>query len=192
MELSDDELIIMIRKGNADAWKMLTNKYKKSISFLARKYADLNPHCGLEYEDLYNVGNSCLFIAVEKYEVTKALFYSYWSLIYEREMCRIIKEVKSNIAINYALSLDFDYGEEGCSLSDFIPLNKINPSTQFIISEEIETYLNEVKIEYNERLYKINNLFIAGFTYSEISKMLGLSYSSIMRAIKRIKRLREK
>ena len=183
-EMTDEQLIALLRSGEKDIIDYIMDKYK----FLVKKKA------GGENDDLIQEGMIGLFKAVQEYdEALETSFYSFADLCISRQMYTAIEASKrqKHIPLNSYVSL-YDEGEDQPLIESIESLNDRNPEEMFLDKE----YLQMIKIELEQNLSDLENrvlyLHLQGIDYQTIAKLLDKSSKSIDNALQRIKNKTEK
>lgn len=190
MEISDDEIILMIRKKSVEAENMLFSRYKRHILYLANKILRQSHYCGIEVDDLISIGICSIILALENYDPKKSLFYSFWVLICEREMRRLVGK-NCNYSQNYlndALSFDYGYGEDEFTILDCVEDSRERIVNNLIFEEEIDNYQNELSKLYKPNDVKIKMLQMYGFAYKDIAIMCNCKESHVLHVLRKEKK----
>lgn len=189
-EMTDEQLITLLRSGEKDIIDYIMDKYK----FLVKKKAKAMFLLGGENDDLIQEGMIGLFKAVQEYdEALETSFYSFADLCISRQMYTAIEASKrqKHIPLNSYVSL-YDEGEDQPLIESIESLNDRNPEEMFLDKE----YLQMIKIELEQNLSDLENrvlyLHLQGIDYQTIAKLLDKSSKSIDNALQRIKNKTEK
>lgn len=189
-EMTDEQLIALLRSGEKDIIDYIMDKYK----FLVKKKAKAMFLLGGENDDLIQEGMIGLFKAVQDYdEELETSFYSFADLCISRQMYTAIEASKrqKHIPLNSYVSL-YDEGEDQPLIESIESLNDRNPEEMFLDKE----YLQMIKIELEQNLSDLENrvlyLHLQGIDYQTIAKLLDKSSKSIDNALQRIKNKTEK
>ena len=141
--LSDEELISLIRDGDKDALDILMDKYKDMVLGKARSMFIL----GGDSDDLIQEGMLGLFKAVRDYDCGRdASFRTFAQLCVNRKLYTAVKASnrKKHLPLNSAISLSQPVGEKGDEgseevLADYLEADKnSNPEEYMIGREEFE------------------------------------------------------
>lgn len=189
-EMTDEQLIALLRSGEKDIIDYIMDKYK----FLVKKKAKAMFLLGGENDDLIQEGMIGLFKAVQDYdEALETSFYSFADLCISRQMYTAIEASKrqKHIPLNSYVSL-YDEGEDQPLIESIESSNDRNPEEMFLDKE----YLQMIKIELEQNLSDLENrvlyLHLQGIDYQTIAKLLDKSSKSIDNALQRIKNKTEK
>lgn len=178
--LNDYELLYRIREDNMLSVDVLIKKYEPVIVGLAKKFYPIVKCCGADMNDLVQEGRIALLKAINAYDESDSLFYTYVSVCLKNHLityCRSLSSSKHSI-LNYSISEEYSY-----NISD--------------ISFEPDGYLNEkcfddaIINEMNDLKFIDSCVFelrYNGFSYKEISELLDMSVSSVSRRLCKIRR----
>jgi len=188
--LSDQEIIALIRAGDNDAIDFLLEKYKN----LVRKKANTLFLIGGDKDDLIQEGMIGLYKAIRDFDLSaNANFYVFAELCIARQIYTAIKlsNRKKNIPLNDYISFNSPaFGEEGnenISLLDLILSNNQNPEDLVIDKESTSMIKYELERRLSLMERKVLNLYLSGKDYQEIAKELERESKSIDNALQRIK-----
>ena len=189
-DINDYELIYEIRENSEDSYNLLIKKYTSLIRKLADDYYKKSKSIKVEYDDLVQEGFYGLLQALDNYDESSSLFYTFASLCIKREMERLIKSYSRNkqMVLNSAISINKPIdSEEDTFLEDVIP-SKENIE-DYIISEIDSKRLYNLKNEMPLEMACIYELRINKFTNIEISELLDLPKKKVEKYVYRIKKL---
>lgn len=187
--LEVDELVALYQNGDRRVLNELVFRFrlhsKKEAGSLLKIYRDITT---AEYEDLVQIGLTCLITALETYSF-KGSFFAYWAKIARHEMLEHIQQ----FTLSYTQVFqdreegDIEVGEMMLASSDESN-TKISNS---LLVEQIKWILANPKkydIPEDEALYT-ELFYLVGISYEEISRMSALPYFTIR---SKIQRTREK
>ncbi len=189
-DINDYELIYEIRENSEDSYNLLIKKYSSLIRKLADDYYKKSKAIKVEYDDLVQEGYYGLLQALDHYDESSSLFYTFANLCIKREMERLIKSYSRNkqMVLNTAISINKPIdSEEDTFLEDVIP-SKENIE-DYIISEMDSKRLYNLKNEMPLEMACIYELRINKFTNIEISELLDLPKKKVEKYVYRIKKL---
>lgn len=189
-QMTDDEIIEVIREGNNEAIDFLMNKYRG----LVKKETRTMYIIGADAEDLMQEGMIGLFKAVRDYQPdNKASFCTFAKLCIERQIYNAVKASnrKKHSPLNSYVSLYSTILNEDkeISLADTLPASdtKSNPEKMVIDQERV----NMLQLGIQERLSdfekEVLDLYLEGLAYSDIANQLTKDTKSIDNAIQRIR-----
>lgn len=188
--LNDYELVYQVRENDEIAYNMLIKKYSNLVGMIAKKYLRVYNNIGLEYDDLYQEGMMGVVKALNDYNASDTLFYTYASLCAKREMERLIKSQRrkkrmvfnDSISLNQNINNDPDY-----SVGDLIASN-------YNLEDEYEAYdrykrILERKFDFELIDSSILELKANGFSIREIAKLLELTYKAVDYRLRKIRKI---
>ncbi len=190
--LTDEQVILEIQKGDKQALSYLMNKYKELVNIKVSKYFMV----GAEKEDIVQEGLIGLFKAIKTYKKDKnSSFKSFANMCIERQLITAIKSStrQKHMPLNSYLSLNasaYDNEEEnGIEL-----INTLNNKT---VEDPLETVM---KKEYYEQIEnsmqkslstfekQVLDGYVKGYSYVTIAKQLDAPVKSVDNAIQRIRK----
>lgn len=193
-EITDEEIIALIRADDRMAMDYLIGKYKN----LVRKKAKALYLIGGDREDLIQEGMIGLYKAIRDYQKDKAAtFFTFADLCVSRQMYTAIKNsnTKKNLPLNNYVSIDAsvnqadqDYSESITYLGNFAPARNMNPEELLIDREntrQLETKLLERLSDFEKDILA---LYLKDFNYSQIAKILNKEAKAIDNGLQRIKK----
>ena len=190
-QMTDEQLIEKLRKGDRDIMDYIMEKYKN----LVRKEANAMYLLGGENDDLIQEGMIGLFKAVQDYNVhQETSFYSFAKLCITRQMYSAIEasKRKKHSPLNSYISF-YETSEEQGSLIETMAAGQESNPEELLVSPEYAQLL-EMKLE--ESLSALENrvlyLHLLGTDYKTIARLLDKSPKTIDNALQRIKGKTEK
>lgn len=186
--LSDQELIQLVRAGNKTVEDQLAFRYSRLVKICSRPFFLV----GGDGEDLIQEGMLGLLSAIREYDVSmNTSFKTYAEICVKRRIYSAIKMAsrKKHEPLNEMISLDDILSDEGMAKagatgSTFRRIPEEQVLAQESADEIIQTYsrcLSRFEIE-------IMELYLNGLSYSEISRSCGRSEKSVDNAVQRIRR----
>lgn len=184
---TDEELILLIRKGNEDATEYLLKKYaplvKKSIRTL---YI-----IGADTEDLSQEGMIGLFKAIQNYQQdSSASFFTFAKLCIDRQIYSAIKasKRKKHSPLNSYISFYSYINEDEVELIDNLEAGNNSNPEHIILDRENTSHIMELLEEHLSKMEKeVLPLYLDGQSYSDIALSLNKPVKSIDNAIQRIR-----
>ncbi len=193
-DISDEEIIALIRMDDRMAMDYLIGKYKN----LVRKKAKALFLIGGDRDDLIQEGMIGLYKAIRDYQKEKAAtFLTFADLCVSRQMYSAIKtsNTKKNQPLNNYISIDTSaYSEENENtdtityVANIAHARNMNPEEMLIDRENtryIETKLMERLSDFEK---DILTLYLKDLNYSQIAKILKKEPKAIDNGLQRIKK----
>ena len=190
-KLSDDELIIMAKKGDESSLDFLLNRYKQTAAKIARSYFLV----GAEYEDLLQEAMIGLYKAYMSYKPTHgATFSTFAHHCITRNVQTAVKTAnrKKNQMLNNSVSLTNQGAivvntETDQEVNLVIPSNALSPDQKLIESEKLSEIKEKIKKTLSNFELEVLLYYLNGDSYTEIAKKLNLSNKSIDNALSRVR-----
>ena len=188
MDLSADELILQIRKGNEEALKLLFLMFEIHFANIEKKMRIIYNYPYNLREDIRIIMRQATHEVIYTYEMDKSIFFPYWRLIVTQRVHRFLEKEKQMIAINNN-KYDFDLSRldtrEICDEIDF--------PTEMYFKDEYQKCLSNIYDEYGVKEANIIMMWSEGYDYNEISKVYNIPSNKVGYIIyKSIKHLRDK
>ncbi len=192
--VKDEELITMIRDGDALALEYLLKKYKNFVRAKARSYFLI----GADREDIVQEGMIGLYKAIRDFREDRlASFRAFADLCITRQMITAIKTAtrQKHIPLNSYVSLDKPIYDEDSdrTLMDVITSTRKTDPEKLLINREafsdIEHKMTEVLSDLERQVLMH---YLDGRSYQEISSDLNRHVKSIDNALQRVKRKLER
>lgn len=189
-ELSDEEIVRVIKDGDKNALEYLIVKYKDLVQMKVSRYYII----GAEREDIVQEGLIGLFKAIKNFEGDKQnSFKSFANLCIERQLITAIKSSnrQKHIPLNSYLSLNntnTENDEDDKSLLEILnstqedPLDTITKKEYY---ERIEATMDKHLSGFEKQVL---NRYMNGESYVEIAEKLDTPVKSIDNAIQRIRK----
>ena len=193
-ELNDYELVYQIRENDTVAYNLLIDKYSKLVIKYARKYYSKNKNVGIEVDDLYQEGMMGVIMALNDYNSTDTIFYTYALLCIRREMERLVKAArrKKQAILNDCVSLNIKIGDEDDVFLEDLVASNYSVEEDFK-GRELVTFLYNLKYYLNDKDSLIYELKMNYFTNKEIADLLDMSYRYVDNRLRIIrKRLKQR
>ncbi|HBO48352.1 MAG TPA: RNA polymerase subunit sigma-70 [Clostridiales bacterium] len=170
------ELLISAKNGNANAINQILIDNKSLVNQIARKYFLL----GGDRDDVLQEGMIGLFNAINSYDEKKNdNFKNYASRVVEREIINAIRKenTRKNSVLNSSVITD---------ISDYLHEENY-PELDIIAEENNLELLGKINSDLSEFEKTVVKLFLEGYTYLDIAKMLNKKPKTIDNALTRIK-----
>ena len=194
VDMSDEEIIELIKNGDNFAQEYIFSKYKNIVKMKSRAYFLI----GADNEDIIQEGMIGLYKAIRDFKKDKNLkFRIFAELCINRQIITAIKTAtrQKHIPLNSSISLNkpiFDNNLDETYIDIIKDSYIMNPETLFIDQEEkcyIENNIEKVLSDFEK---KVLVYYLQGKSYFDISKISGKSEKSVDNALQRIKRKIEK
>lgn len=169
--LSDDELILQIKKNNLEALELLFFKYEINFNFLIKKMGNYFKPLNYDKEDLKIIMKTNMLNIIKLYDINKACFSAFWILMEKRHLIKIYRE--KNVDIKSSIT-NTSLDEQK---SDFI-LNKYlveTPLEKYIMKDDYNFFINKIEENVGEYYKKILLLWSKGYSYNEIAKIYNIT-----------------
>ena len=185
--MSDEDIVLLSKKGDNDAATYILDKYKGMVRGKARGLYLV----GGESEDLIQEGMIGLFEAIQSYNPEKdASFYSFAALCVSRQMYTAVKAAgrKKHSPLNTYVSLDQDTkDQDGQDMLASYALNGVSAEDLFIDREYTALMKHKLMEELSPLEQNVLKLYLKGVNYTEIAGLLDMSSKSVDNALQRIK-----
>ena len=189
-DMSDEDLIILIKSGNKCALAFLIEKYRELVNMKVSKLFMI----GAEKEDIVQEGLIGLFKAIQNYNPDKQnSFKTFANLCVERQLITAIKSSnrQKHMPLNSYLSLNTTAYEndEDSNLIEIFNSHQIEDPLDTITKKEyyesVEHAIDKSLSDFEKRVL---NRYIQGESYTQIAEKLDAPVKSIDNAIQRIRK----
>lgn len=174
-EVSDGFLLALLREGNQDAIDLLYERYHVFIYGIIKDMFK-NTLVYLDYEELYQEAMVIFISCIDKYDPDNGCFYFFVRKSIERRLRYFVRKEQSKLSV---LSLDDYMYEDGKERK----IDCIKEDDNYDLLE------CELKDKLCDLEYDILNLKMKGYTYEEMSSILGVGTRVIYRRINKIKNI---
>ncbi|MGB5823220.1 MAG: RNA polymerase sporulation sigma factor SigH [Proteocatella sp.] len=185
---SDDEIVMKAQAGDNDAQEFILKKYKNLVKSNARQY-HIN---GADKEDLIQEGMIGLYKAIRDYNHEKNIYFHVFAqLCITRQILTAVRGAnrKKHIPLNDYVSLNATYEEDQENLIDQLNKQKIKGPEEILIEKEDNENLRKTLKEIlTEKEVRIVDLYLQGYSYVEMAKIIGISDKGISSALHRVKK----
>ena len=190
--LTDQELISLIRNNDEQATEILLKKYKNMVAGKTRRLFLQ----GGDQEDLIQEGMIGLYQAIFSFDVTQNVpFKNYASAVVDSRLYDAIRTAtrKKHQPLNESLSLDYSYtdssDDEPISLFEVLSDESALTPESLLLDKEIklnlENFLQNYLSKYEDQ---VASLYLQGKTYREIAEKLNVSTKSVDGALQRVRK----
>lgn len=188
--MSDDELIKVIRQGDSRAEQKLIKRYKNFVLAKSRSYFLI----GADREDIVQEGLIGLYKAIRDYEVDRlASFRAFAELCITRQIITAIKAAtrQKHQPLNSYISLNKPiYDEESDrTLLDILQGSKLDdPENVFISKEKYILIEDKINKMLSDLEFDVLQEYLKGKSYRDIADSLDKHVKSVDNALQRVKR----
>lgn len=188
--ISDEDLITVIKSGDKFALEFLIEKYKELVNMKVSKFFMI----GAEKEDIVQEGLIGLFKAIKNYNPDmQNSFKTFANLCIERQLITAIKSSnrQKHMPLNSYLSLNTTAYEDDddTSVLDVLNTHQMEDPLDTITKKE---YYKTVEVAIDKSLSdfekKVLNRYMQGESYVQIAEKLDAPVKSIDNAIQRIRK----
>ena len=185
--IDDETLANKANLGDEKAENEILERYKGLVVKIARSYFIL----GGEMEDIVQEGMIGLYKALKGYDKKKnASFKTFATMCIKHQIQSAIKvaNAKKNSPLSNSVSLQSF--SENSDDEDFLPVSlifQISPDEKVINKENYQNLLENIKKMLSDKEFQVLKYYLKGYTYKEISNILGTSEKSIDNSLSRIK-----
>ncbi len=171
-DLSDNELVELVRLGKYEYLQTVINRYMPYIKSVAARFNQF------ESEDLIQEGRMAVFSAAEVFDGDKASFSTFVKLCINRAVGDYVKafSVKKRIPQKLITSIE----DLELSIDE-------NPEKLVIDKESYDLLGVKLKERLSDLEYKVLREFLSGGSYIESAQKLKISQKSFDNALKRIR-----
>lgn len=193
INMSDEELLEVIKKDDTQALDFLICKYKDLVNSKVNKYFII----GAEKEDIVQEGLIGLYKAIKDYNPDKQnSFKSFANLCIERQLITAIKSSnrRKHMPLNSYLSLNMtayenEDGNNETQVMDVLDTNIIEDPLDTITKKEyMSSVENIIDSSLSDFEKKVLNRYIQGESYVKIAEKLDTPVKSVDNAIQRIRK----
>lgn len=185
-EYTDEELIKRLHQGENDIMDYILAKYKP----LVRKQTNALFLIGGENEDLIQEGMIGLFKAIRDYDEKKEAAFSYFAQIcIKRQLASALEASnrKKHRPLNNYVSFSNDENDAGLSLEETISQGVISPEQMILEQEKLTEFNERIKSKLSKMEKEVLNLYLEGYNYTQIAKIMEKAPKSIDNALQRIR-----
>lgn len=180
---TDEELCALVRGGSAEAEELLVTRYTRLVRICARPLF----LAGGDSEDLLQEGMFGVLAAIRGFDPARqAQFRTYAEVCIRTKLVSAVRKAASgkHSALNDSVSLEHPlFGEDG-----FPAHSATDPESALIHREEWSERLNSLKGCLTGFEATVLQLYLGGFSYSEIAQQTGRQNKAVDNAVQRIRR----
>ena len=188
--LSDEDVIKLIKQGDNQALSYLLERYKELVNIKVGKYYIV----GAEREDTVQEGMIGLFKAIKCFDAQKQnSFKTFANICIERQLITAVKNSnrQKHIPLNSSISLNSAAYEDNDDMDklEIVDLKAEDDPSDIIANQEYSKTI-ERKIKENLSEYELSVLYEyeKGHSYADIAEKLKTKVKSVDTAIQRIKK----
>ena len=185
-EYTDEELVDRLHQGENEIMDYILEKYKP----LVRKQTNALFLIGGENEDLIQEGMIGLFKAIRDYDDTKeATFFYFAQLCIKRQLASALEASnrKKHIPLNNYVSFSSDENDNGTALEATISQGVESPEQMVLEQEKVIEFKEQIRAELSKMEKEVLNLYLEGYNYTQIAKIMEKTPKSIDNALQRIR-----
>ena len=185
-EYTDEELVDRLHQGENEIMDYILEKYKP----LVRKQTNALFLIGGENEDLIQEGMIGLFKAIRDYNDTKeATFFYFAQLCIKRQLASALEASnrKKHIPLNNYVSFSSDENDNGTALEATISQGVESPEQMVLEQEKVIEFKEQIRAKLSKMEKEVLNLYLEGYNYTQIAKIMEKTPKSIDNALQRIR-----
>ena len=185
-EYTDEELVDRLHQGENEIMEYILEKYKP----LVRKQTNALFLIGGENEDLIQEGMIGLFKAIRDYDDTKeATFFYFAQLCIKRQLASALEASnrKKHIPLNNYVSFSSDENDNGTALEATISQGVESPEQMVLEQEKVIEFKEQIRAKLSKMEKEVLNLYLEGYNYTQIAKIMEKTPKSIDNALQRIR-----
>ena len=171
-KLTDERLVKLFNEGDEGAFEILFRRYDRIVKGLARTYGFFAE----DYEDLWQVGFLGLYSAAKTYDETKENSSSFKTFAYSCIKYKILNAVKADPKGN-VVSID----------AAPTVFDDVSVEQEIIAAESRSELIVRIRSKLSPLEKKVFDLYVAGYKYTEIAEIIGLTAKAADNALQRIK-----
>ena len=173
INVSEDEIILMIRKQNEEAIRLLFSIYETKMRFEANKFAKKYKLSGLNSDDFFQEISIHFLDVIKSYNFYSGKLYSYWLLLAQRQFAKKYK-------------VDIEKDGYVISGSDFEAVkyysnNLTSNDNIYYFKTEYDSALTKLKLKKKsgDKFVICIKLWSQGYTYNDIANILNMSPAKV-------------
>ena len=176
LELSDENLVRLIRESDANAFKILYERYLPKIRTMTYSFQGL----GYDIEDLVQEAIIGFFTAINVYDFKSSAFSTFCYTCMRRMLISLLRKInrKKSLPNSSIIYTDENLFEEA--------LNQ-DPEATYIAREDFERLKSRINTELSQFERDVLHYYLLDYDYAEISNLLNTSKKSVDNAIQRIR-----
>ena len=177
-----DECLAVLARNDENALETLIERYKKAVISTARQYFLV----GGEEDDLIQEGTVGLFKAITTFDGVSA-FKNYAFKCIKSGIISTVRKSTSDKskALNYYVPI---YTGEDEDKTLLIKGEVADPEEEYINSESASEFMARIKAALSGYEYEILNMYLEGYSYSDIAEKKNKNVKSVDNAVQRIRK----
>jgi len=176
IDLSDEELVMLVRQSDEIAFKILYERYLPKIRTMTYSFQGL----GYDIDDLVQEATIGFFTAINVYNKDFSAFSTFCYTCMRRMLISLLRKAGQKKALPNSSIIHTD--------ESFFELPAIDdPETEYIAREDFERLKNRVNTELSSFEREVLYYYLLDFDYSQISNTLNKSKKSVDNALQRIR-----
>ncbi len=174
--LKDEELVLLAREENEEAFVLLVTRCMPLLQHLASTYRSLQFDC----EDLIQEGLLALLSAVRTYQVRKAVAFR--TYVYSCARNRMISALRQTDARANERLVEQD--------EPYLPAEdgQGDPAVMLLRREELEDLRSRLRKLLTPIEYRVLLLYLGAYSYNEIAARLHIGVKAVDNALQRLRR----
>ncbi len=167
--VTEDEIILMIHKGNKEALELLFSLYEKKIRFEANQFEKKYSKLCYSVDDFYQEISECFINTLFFYDYHIAKFYTYFMCIMNRKINKLcIRDIK-RLNYNNSIKIDFDNVDRRLEIDEEVYFSDYESNFRI---EKIAEFMKE---DFSKERQIAIKMWMVGYSYKEISSYLNLT-----------------
>lgn len=175
-DLSDENLVKLIRSSDEVAFKILYERYLPKIRTMTYSFQGL----GYDIEDLVQEAMIGFFTAINVYDFKSSVFSTFCYTCMRRMLISLLRKMNKKKALPNSSII---YTDENL----FVEALGQDPETAFIACEDFERLKFRINTELSQFEREVLHYYLLDLNYTEISNVLNTSKKSVDNAIQRIR-----
>ncbi len=176
LELSDENLVKLIRNSDETAFKILYERYLPKIHTMTYSFQGL----GYDIEDLVQEAIIGFFTAINVYDFKSSAFSTFCYTCMRRMLISLLRKINRKKSLPNSSII---YTDENL----FEQILSQDPETAYIAREDFERLKLRINTELSAFEREVLHYYLLDFDYAKISKVLNMSKKSVDNAIQRIR-----
>ncbi len=188
-DLNDYELVYQVRENNDVAYETILKKYSGLVRIIAKKYYSKNKNIGLGVDDFYQEGMIGFLRALDDYDSSNTLFYTYAILCAKRqiETCIRTNQRNKHSVLNYSISFNEPVGNDSDTLLEELIPSEYDIEKDFFIKDLFNKLIKyKYELDFEDSL--VFELRLNSFSVSEIASLLCLTRKNVDYRLRRIRK----